>query len=54
MKTLKFLKALAYSIGRYIWLSITRPSYKKTCWCCKQDFVTLDKRQIFCIDCELE
>lgn len=51
MKTLKFFKALAYSIGRYVWRSITVKRYKKHCWICDADFKTTDRYEMACKNC---
>jgi len=51
MKTLKFLKSLAYSIGRYAWRSLTTKRFKKYCWICDDSFKTSDKYEMACKKC---
>jgi len=51
MKTLKFIKSLAYSVGRYLWRSITVKRYRKYCYLCDVEFKTIDRHETACPDC---
>ena len=51
MKILKFIMALAYSISRFIWRTLTVKRYRKYCYLCDVEFKTIDKHENACPDC---
>ena len=51
MKTLKFFMALAYSVSRFVWRTLTGKRYRKYCYLCDVEFKTIDKHEMACPDC---